>query len=326
MSWRAGRGHGSSGGLVAGTAGPGADLGHARAVDGGGGQWDRALGLRGRGDPSMAARNRILARERCGASGRAGSGLSRGPARSASASVAAMLTDKLPLLDPTVFAASPGLAARGGGAAGLFLARRRWFSWAVALILAVAGPLIPVFMALVGLAARPGRGETSDGRDRITLGAWLGERFLRRDRHFPPARTRAADGGPISPDRARGVCAPRHHGGAAGGLPVLDGAGSCSRRSLWRWWRSNGRLCAAGRMGLGAWATPPDPGRGGVSADAGARVRSSRWRDLAAAWARTKAAALAVAARSWWRSEENGGTSRRCWARAGRAWPCPPRP
>jgi len=94
--------------------------------------------------------------------------------RATSAATAAMLTDKLPLLRPTILRHRPA-ALRAAILPLAYLALALPFSWAVALILALAGPLIPVFMALVGLAAR----EASERQmDEIgSLSGLLGERL-----------------------------------------------------------------------------------------------------------------------------------------------------
>ena len=196
-------------------------------------------------------------------------GCSPRAARSASASVAAMLTDKLPLLGPYVLRHRPASLRAAvvplvflGTAALFFLGRLR-------LILAVAGPLIPVFMALVGLAARQAS-ETSDGRDRITLGP-AGRAFLRRltDIRLLDARGRM-EGDFRRP--GRGVA--RAHP-----LAVLRVAFLSS--TVLELFSALGVAMVAvyvgfallGELGFGAWATPPDPGRGGVFlTDAGARV------------------------------------------------------
>lgn len=70
-----------------------------------------------------------------------------------SADLAALLTEKLALLAPYVSRYRPAMA-RVKVLPLLFLALTACFSWIAALILLVAGPLIPVFMALVGMAAK----------------------------------------------------------------------------------------------------------------------------------------------------------------------------
>ncbi|MFN3575973.1 MAG: thiol reductant ABC exporter subunit CydD [Tabrizicola sp.] len=67
--------------------------------------------------------------------------------------IAALAGEKLELLGP--FLTRYGLArARVMVVPLVILALAFWLSWAVGLILLVAGPLIPVFMALIGLAAK----------------------------------------------------------------------------------------------------------------------------------------------------------------------------
>lgn len=67
--------------------------------------------------------------------------------------IAALASEKLDLLTP--FLTRYALArARASVLPVLILALAFWHSWAVGVILLVAGPLIPVFMALIGLAAK----------------------------------------------------------------------------------------------------------------------------------------------------------------------------
>jgi ATP-binding cassette subfamily C protein CydD len=94
--------------------------------------------------------------------------------RAPSAATAAMLTEKLPLLRPAILRQRPA-ALRAAILPLAYLAFALPFSWAVAMILALAGSLIPVFMALVGMAAR----EASERQmDEIgSLSGLLGERL-----------------------------------------------------------------------------------------------------------------------------------------------------
>ena len=119
------------------------------------------------------AADRILARERT-ALLTSQDRLAPRAERATSATTAAMLTDKLPLLRPAILRHRPA-ALRAAILPLAYLALALPFSWAVALILAVAGPLIPVFMALVGMAAR----EASERQmDEIgSLSGLLGERL-----------------------------------------------------------------------------------------------------------------------------------------------------
>lgn len=80
----------------------------------------------------------------------AGEAARRGPGAGA---VAALAAEKLEMLGPWLTRYAPArLRVAVVPVAILLLAL--WFSWAAGLILLVSGPLIPLFMALVGLAAR----------------------------------------------------------------------------------------------------------------------------------------------------------------------------
>jgi ATP-binding cassette subfamily C protein CydD len=68
-------------------------------------------------------------------------------------SVAALASEKLDLLAPYVTRYAPA-RARVMVLPLVILALALWHSWAVALVLVISGPLIPVFMALVGMAAK----------------------------------------------------------------------------------------------------------------------------------------------------------------------------
>ncbi|WP_289154186.1 thiol reductant ABC exporter subunit CydD [uncultured Salipiger sp.] len=74
-------------------------------------------------------------------------------AGASSAALAAMLTEKLAVLGPWITRYRPAMA-RTRLVPLLILALAFYVSWAVGLIFLVAGPLIPVFMALVGMAAK----------------------------------------------------------------------------------------------------------------------------------------------------------------------------
>lgn len=89
-------------------------------------------------------RSRILAREI-----REGPGAGQG----GSGAVAALAAEKLDLLAPYVSRYRPA-QARVMVVPLVILAVSFWLSWAVGLIFLVSGPLIPVFMALVGMAAQ----------------------------------------------------------------------------------------------------------------------------------------------------------------------------
>ena len=68
-------------------------------------------------------------------------------------SIAALATEKLDTLLPYITRYAPA-RARVMIVPLIILALGFWFSWAVGLVLVVTGPLIPVFMALIGLAAK----------------------------------------------------------------------------------------------------------------------------------------------------------------------------
>lgn len=113
---------------------------------------------------SAASRAAILARElRASAAGAFG-----GPG-----AVAALAAEKLDALHPYVTRYYPAMA-RSAVMPLLILALAFWHSWAVGVVLLVAGPLIPVFMALVGWAAK----EASE-RQMVEIGS-VGELLVDR--------------------------------------------------------------------------------------------------------------------------------------------------
>ncbi len=69
-----------------------------------------------------------------------------------SAEIAALIVQKLPLLQPWITRYHVAMT-RVSILPLVLLSLTFWFSWAAGLVLLVAGPLIPVFMALVGMAA-----------------------------------------------------------------------------------------------------------------------------------------------------------------------------
>lgn len=75
------------------------------------------------------------------------------PGAASSAGLAALVVDKLAFLTPFVTRFTPAVV-RVGVVPALILIVAFSMSWAVGLILLVSGPLIPVFMALVGMAAQ----------------------------------------------------------------------------------------------------------------------------------------------------------------------------
>jgi len=269
--------------LVAGTAGPPLIWGMAALLMAAGAM-RIGLGLRAAAILDGAS-DRILARER--AALLAGQDrLSPRAARSASASVAAMLTDKLPLLGPYVLRHRPA-SLRAAVVPLVFLGTAALFSWAVALILAVAGPLIPVFMALVGLAARQASERQMD--EIGSLSGLLGERLAA----LTDIRLLDARG------RMEGDFADRAEGLRARTMAVLRVAFLSS--TVLELFSALGVAMVAvyvgfallGELGFGAWATPLTLAEG-VFLLMLAPEFFQPLRDLAAAW-HDKAAALAVA-------------------------------
>ncbi|MEF3048231.1 thiol reductant ABC exporter subunit CydD [Pseudotabrizicola sp. L79] len=80
-------------------------------------------------------------------------GLAADSGQTGAGAQAALATEKLDMLVPFVTRYAPA-RARVMVLPLIILALAFWQSWAVGLILLVAGPLIPVFMALIGLAAK----------------------------------------------------------------------------------------------------------------------------------------------------------------------------
>jgi len=76
----------------------------------------------------------------------------RNPSHAGSAAVAALAVQKLPMLQPWITRYSVSMM-RLAVLPLVLAALSFWISWAAGLILLIAGPLIPVFMALIGMAA-----------------------------------------------------------------------------------------------------------------------------------------------------------------------------
>ncbi|MDE3121067.1 MAG: thiol reductant ABC exporter subunit CydD [Paracoccaceae bacterium] len=98
----------------------------------------------------FAAADRIVAAERAGLIARESRRAAGGPA---SAEVGALIAQKLPMLMPYLTRYRPA-QFRMAVLPPILLALTLSVSWAAALVLLVAGPLIPVFMALIGMAAK----------------------------------------------------------------------------------------------------------------------------------------------------------------------------
>lgn len=89
----------------------------------------------------------------------------RRPAEPGSAAIASLAVQKLPLLQPWITRYHVAMV-RVSVLPALLLVLSFWLSWVVGLTLLVAGPLIPVFMALVGMAA-----EDASRRQMIEIGS-----------------------------------------------------------------------------------------------------------------------------------------------------------
>ena len=107
------------------------------------------------------AADRTIARERQAILRRE----ARRPADPGSAAIASLAVQKLPLLQPWITRYHVAMV-RVSVLPALLLVLSFWLSWVVGLTLLVAGPLIPVFMALVGMAA-----EDASRRQMIEIGS-----------------------------------------------------------------------------------------------------------------------------------------------------------
>ncbi|WP_322867431.1 ABC transporter transmembrane domain-containing protein [Aquicoccus sp. G2-2] len=94
------------------------------------------------------AADQTITRERSALIGRE----ARARADAGSAEIAALIVQKLPLLQPWITRYYVAMV-KVSVLPLVLLILAFWFSWVVGLVLLVAGPLIPVFMALVGMAA-----------------------------------------------------------------------------------------------------------------------------------------------------------------------------
>jgi ATP-binding cassette subfamily C protein CydD len=271
------------GGLVAGTMDP-AGIAAAAVAFVCAGVLRAVLAMRATARLDQAA-DKILAAERA-ALVMGQDRLSPRAPREASAAVAAMLTEKLPLLVPYVrrYRAAYYRAAL---VPAILLLCAATFSWAVAAILLVAGPLIPVFMALVGLAARQASERqmaeigTLSGLLADRLGALVDLRLLdARERMLSDFETRA--------DRLRDRT-----------MAVLRVAFLSS--TVLEFFAAVGVAMVAvyvgftllGEIGFGAWGDGLTPGQG-IFLLMLAPEFFQPLRDLAAAW-HDKAGAVAVA-------------------------------
>ncbi len=95
------------------------------------------------------AADQTITRERAALIGRE----ARARASAGSAEISALIVQKLPLLQPWITRYHVAMV-RVSILPVVLLILTFWFSWVAGLVLLVAGPLIPVFMALVGMAVK----------------------------------------------------------------------------------------------------------------------------------------------------------------------------
>ncbi len=115
----------------------------------------------------------------------------RDRARASSAEIAALIVQKLPLLQPWITRYYVAMV-RVSILPLVLLTLTFWYSWTAGLVLLVAGPLIPVFMALVGMAAEDASRRQMD--EISSMNAMLMERLSAMlDIRLLGATERAAD-------------------------------------------------------------------------------------------------------------------------------------
>lgn len=107
------------------------------------------------------AADQTITRERVALIGRE----ARARANITSAEIAALVVQKLPLLQPWITRYHVAMV-RVSILPLILLALTFWFSWVAGLVLLIAGPVIPMFMALVGMAA-----EEASRRQMVEIGA-----------------------------------------------------------------------------------------------------------------------------------------------------------
>ena len=206
--------------------------------------------------------------------------------RIASAELAALHSDKIPLLAPYLTRYRPAML-RVRIVPLAFLAIIFPLSWIAALVLIVAGPLIPVFMALVGMAAKE-----ASARQMAELGD-MNRLLIDRIAALPDARLL----GGLA--RSRAAFAAAAEGLRARTMAVLRIAFLSS--TVLELFAAIGVAMVAvyvgfsllGEIGIGAWATPLTVGEG-VFILLLAPEFFQPLRDMAAAW-HDKAAAETVA-------------------------------
>ena len=204
----------------------------------------------------------------------------------ASAALGALAAQKLPLLVPYLTRYRPA-RLRATALPLAFLALTFAISWAAGLILLVAGPLIPIFMALVGMAARE-----ASAREMVAIGALNG---LLIDRLSALVDIRLLD----ATDRTAAGFATRAETLRARTMAVLRIAFLSS--TVLELFSALGIAMVAvyvgftllGQIGFGTWRAPLSVGHG-IFLLLLAPEFFLPLRDLAAAW-HDRAAALAVA-------------------------------
>ncbi|MGG7565217.1 ATP-binding cassette domain-containing protein [Rhodovulum sp. DZ06] len=239
---------------------------------------DRRAGaiLHGAADEVIAgARARLIARE------------ARAPGPEGSAAIAALAAQKLPLLRPFITRYRVA-EARSRALPLLMIALVAPFSWAAALVLLVAGPLIPVFMALVGMAA-----EDASRRQMVEIGdmnAMLMDRLgALLDVRLLGARERAAAQFDGAADRLRDrTMKVLRVAFLSSTVLELFAALGVAMTAVWV------GFSLLGELSWGAWGAPLSPAAG-VFVLLLAPEFFQPLRDLAAAW-HDRAAARAVAA------------------------------
>ncbi|MBK5933549.1 ATP-binding cassette subfamily C protein CydD [Rhodovulum imhoffii] len=102
---------------------------------------------------AFRAADTVLARERAALIARETRRRANDPARPPAARTATLAAEKLAALTPYLTRYAPA-RRRSTVLPFVILGISAYFSWAVALVLLIAGPLVPVFMALVGIAAK----------------------------------------------------------------------------------------------------------------------------------------------------------------------------
>jgi ATP-binding cassette subfamily C protein CydD len=229
------------------------------------------------------AADQTISRERAALIGRE----ARARANASSAEVAALIVQKLPLLQPWITRYHVAMV-RISVLPVVLLALTFWYSWVAGMVLLVAGPLIPVFMALVGMAAED---ESRRQMDEIgSMNAMLMDRLsaMLDIRLLGAAERAAADfGGRAEALRIRTMAVLRIAFLSSTVLEFFSAVGVAMVAVFVG-------FTLLGAIGFGSWGTP-------LGLDAGifllliAPEFFQPFRDLAAAW-HDRAAGLSVVA------------------------------